>query len=71
MNRFNQEGLIVLLSAVCLTLTCAAFVYWYWFMLPDDPRNIFSPTLSDVGALMVFPVGYLVGLFEILTGRSY
>lgn len=71
MKRFNQEGLIVLLSVLCLTLTCGAFVCWYWVIAPNDPRNIFGPSLSDIGALVIFPVGYVAVLWQVLTGKSY
>jgi hypothetical protein len=41
------------------TLLCGGFAYVYWSIGIHDPRNIFGSLLSDVGALVVFPVGWI------------
>lgn len=47
------------LLIVWYTVLCAGFAYVYWFTGFHDFRNVFPTLLSDLGAIMVFPVGWL------------
>jgi hypothetical protein len=54
-------GLFIFRILLCIwyTVLCGGFAYLYWFVGIGDPRDIFGNLLSNVGALVVFPVGWI------------
>ena len=44
---------------IWFTILCGGLAYAYWFIGFDDPRNFFGSFLSDVGAIVVFPIGWV------------
>jgi hypothetical protein len=62
-GRKADLAMAVLLT-VWFTLLCGGFAWLYWSTGFVDPRNFFGSFLSDVGGIVVFPVGWAVLVWE-------
>lgn len=54
-----SDWLVPIGLSVWFTVLCGGFAWIYWTGAWVDPRDIFPSLLSDVGAVMVFPVGWV------------
>jgi hypothetical protein len=57
-GRTGQIALAIVLT-IWFTILCGGFAWLYWSVGFVDPRNIFGSLLSHVGAIVVFPIGWL------------
>lgn len=60
------ELLFLILGALWLTFWFGGFAYCYWFVGILDPRDPFANWISDLGAILVFPFGWIVALWGLL-----
>jgi len=59
MSNRAEDLVIAIGLSIWFTILCGGFAYLYWSVGFVDPRDIFGSTLSNIGAIMVFPVGWL------------
>jgi hypothetical protein len=59
------EILFLIAGTLWLTLCFGGFAFLYWTGAINDPRNIFGDFLSNIGAALVFPLGWCVAVWNL------